>query len=320
MEITKEIKDKVCDYLFLELHRRKLSQAEFARIISLRHSIKFDKSVLSQIKFEKDRNYSVIKDSSWLILARHYRCLDDKSWETVKTKAYITIQAHLEKCQEYGIWQVLCDRAGIGKSYAAREFERNNNNVMYVDCSEYSTKSDFVKYLAGQFGLSKNGSIDRLWREVTNELLLMYKPLLILDEFGDCADAVISLMKGLYNKANMGNQMELGCYFIGADNLQKRLIEGRRTSKRSYAEFWSRFNDRITKLNYQNQNKLFEQELYKEVEMIVDANLPEDLKDKRAKIIEKSMSTGGVRAIRNEIAIYRMVHQKQQEQQEINRA
>ena len=49
MEITNRIKDKVTDCLFFELKERKVSQAEFARIIALRHGIKFDKSVLSQI-------------------------------------------------------------------------------------------------------------------------------------------------------------------------------------------------------------------------------------------------------------------------------
>lgn len=313
MEITKEIKDKVAELMFIELRRLGISQAEFARRVALRHGIKFDKSALSQIKFPDDRNYSVIKDSSWLTLARYYNCMGDQVWETVDTKAYLSVQAHLRKCQEYGIWQVLCDRAGIGKSYAAREYERENMNVIYIDCSEYSTKSDFVKHLAGIFGIAKTGGIDHLWREVTDEILLLYKPLLILDEFGDCAEAVISLMKGLYNKANMGNQMALGCYFIGADNLQKRLQEGRRTSKRSYAEFWSRFNSRITHLNYDKKQSLFEQELRKEVEAIVDANLPEELKDKREGIVAKCVATNGVRAIRNEIAIQKMLLKKKLE-------
>lgn len=313
MELTNEIKDKVADYLFFEQRQRKVSQAEFARIVALRHGIKFDKAVLSQIKFPGERNYSVIKDASWLILARHYRCLDGNEWETVNTKAYISVQAHLKKCQEYGVWQVLCDRAGIGKSYAAKEYELDHRNVIYVDCSDYSTKSDFVRYMAGQFGLEKTGGIDRLWRDVTNELLLMYKPLLILDEFGDCAEAVISLMKGLYNKANVGGQLAVGCYFIGADNLEKRLKDGRKTSKRSYAEFWSRFNGRITTLNYGKKRDVFEEELRKEIGAIVDANLPEDLSGKRADIIEKSFATNGVRAIRNEIVIQKMLQQKRLE-------
>lgn len=115
MEITNRIKDKVTDCLFFELKERRVSQAEFARIIALRHGIKFDKSVLSQIKYEKERNYSVIKDTSWLVLARHYRCMEDNAWETVDTKAFITVQTHLEKCQEYGICRCFVTVQALGR-------------------------------------------------------------------------------------------------------------------------------------------------------------------------------------------------------------
>lgn len=311
MEIGNRVKDKVIACLFHEIQNRKISQAEFARIVAMRHGIKFDKAVFPQVKNEDNRNYSVIKDSSWLTLARHYHVLEDNIWETVQTQAYISVQAHLEKCQEFGTWQVLCDRAGIGKSYAATEYAREHKNVFYIDCSEYPGKCDLIRYFAGLFGLQKTGGIDRLWRDAVNELLLLDKPLIIWDEFGDCAEAVISLAKGLYNRADVcGGQMTLGCYFIGADNLQQRLQDGRRTKKRSYAEFWSRFNGKITGLNYAKQQDSFAQQLRNEVERIVDANLPEELAEKRDKVIERSLETGGVRAIRNEIAIQKMLAQK----------
>lgn len=307
MELSKVIKDRVVNALFEEQKKRGLSQADFAKMIVVRHDIKFDKAVLPQIKKIEARNYQAIKETSWLILARYYNVLSDKCWRTVKTKAYVTIQTHLEMCKNYGIWQLLCDRAGIGKSYAAEEFAREHKNVIYVDCSEYGGKSDFIMHIARQFGLEKTGSYNKLWREVTDELLLMDNPLLILDEFGDCQDIIITLIKGLYNKANMGDHMALGCYFIGADNLRKKLVDGRRTKKPSYAEFWSRFNERVTSLNYDNKPQIFAEELEKDVEAIVDANISEELMDKRDSIIEKSVKTGGVRSIQKEIAIQKML-------------
>lgn len=307
MELTNKIKDRVIERLFAEQQQRGVSQAEFAKMVAIRHDIKFDKAVLPQIKKVDGRNYNAIKDTSWLILARHYNALGGSGWNTVRTSAFITVQAHLEKCQRFGVWQMLCDRAGMGKSYAAVEYARSNKNVFYIDCSDYSGKSDFIQYLAGLFGLEKTGSLNKLWREVTDELLLLDSPLLILDEFGDCADIVVTLMKGLYNKANMGDRMALGCYFIGADNLEKKLIDGRRGKKKSYAEFWSRFNERVTRLNFSRKPQEFTGELQKEIEAIVDANLPELLRDKREDVIRKSLETNGVRAVQNEIAIQRML-------------
>lgn len=42
----------------------------------------------------------------------------------------------------------------------------------------------------------------------------------------------------------------------------------------------------------------------------MDANLPEELADRREDIIEKSFVTNGVRAIRNEIVIQKMLLEK----------
>ena len=110
MELTNKIKDKVIERLFAEQQQRGVSQAEFAKMVAIRHDIKFDKAVLPQIKKVDGRNYNAIKDTSWLILARHYNALGGSGWNTVRTSAYITVQAHLEMCQKFGIWQMLCDR------------------------------------------------------------------------------------------------------------------------------------------------------------------------------------------------------------------
>lgn len=315
MELTNGIKDRVIERLLAEFEqkaacapdKKKYSQAEFARMIAVRHEIKFDKAVLPQIKKVEGRNYSAINEISWLILARHYNVLNQSAWNTARTKAYIKIQAQLGACQKYGIWQVLCDRAGIGKSYAAVEYARAGKNVFYVDCSEFPSKGDFISCLAGQFGLEKTGSYNKLWREVTNELLLLDSPLLILDEFGDCADAVVTLMKGLYNKANAGDRIMLGCYFMGADNLQKNLIDGRRTKKPSYAEFWSRFNEKVTNLGYEKTPGGYREELRGEIEKIANANLPEAMKEGVDKVVEETLRTGAVRATQKEIAKLKML-------------
>lgn len=309
MEISKDVKDSVIQCLNEERLKRGITWAAFARIIVLRHGIKFDKTVFPQInKIPSRRNYNVVKDNTWLVLARHYNVLDNnKRWHTAETKAYITVQARLETCKEYGVWQMLCDRAGIGKSYAAQEFARTNKNVFYIDCSIYPSQTDFISHLGSLFGLARRRSYMTLWNDASDALILLDKPLLILDEFGDCNDSVVTLMKSLYNKANMGDYMALGCYFIGADNLEKKLISGRVTKKPSYAEFWSRFNNKITRLNYDSATSNFMEELKKDTEAIVDANLTDDLKDKREDIINKSLQTGGVRDIQKEFAIIKKI-------------
>lgn len=302
MKITDEIKEKVVNALLRDMQERGFtSQNEYAGYIRNMVDIPFDKSAFSSIKKAEKRHF--LKDASWLKLAKHFNVLSENSWQTAETNTYITVNTHLDACKTYGVWQVLCDRAGIGKSYAAQAFaKRHKETVFYVDCSEYFTKSDFIMALARQLGMEKTGSYNQLWRDVTNELLLCDNPLLILDEFGDVHESVITLMKSLYNKADMGDHLALGVYFIGADNLRKRLKEGKRKQRQSYAEFWSRFNEGITDLNFTPRPDAFQNELRAEIEKIVDANLPAAIAKKRDEVVENCLRTYGVRSIRKEIA------------------
>jgi hypothetical protein len=261
---------------------------------------------MSQIKRPEGRK--AIKDSSWLKLAKHFNCLNERGWQTAETGTFIAVQTALDLCKSDGIWQVLCDIAGIGKSHAAFEYAmKHRDTVFYVDCSDCSSKNDIIMEVARQLGLQKTSTYTKLWRDTVCELLLLDRPLLILDEFGDTTNDVIGLMKGLYNKANMGDHMALGAYFIGADNLKKRLHDGRKGSKPSYAEFWSRFDNSITSLNFDRIPARFEAELRSEIEKIVDKNIPDDLLDRRDLIIEKCLRTNGVRSIRKEIALQRKI-------------
>jgi hypothetical protein len=302
MEITNQIKERVANALVTEQSNLGKGSNEYAAFISKMLGITFDKSAYSQIK--KPAGYRAIKDITWLKLAKHFNCLSTSEWQTAKTNTYIAVQTALDLCKNEGLWQVLCDIAGIGKSHAAFEYaQQHKATVIYVDCSDCMTKNEFIVELARQFGLERTSTYNRLWRDVTDELLLLEKPLLILDEFGDVAEGVITLLKGLYNKADMGDRMALGAYFIGADNLKKRLCDGRKGNRQSYAEFWSRFNNQITSLNFDRRPDGFKKELTSEIEKILDSNLPAEIADKRDTIIEKALSTGGVRSIRKEIAL-----------------
>lgn len=302
MTISNQTKELIVSAMLADMQERGKSQNEYAKYISVMLGIALDKTAMSMIKNPEKRN--AIKESSWLRLGKHFNIFGASQWNTAKTSAYISVQAGLDLCRENGIWQVLCDKAGIGKTYAAVEYaDANKGNVFYIDCSDCQSKSDFILELARQLGLEYNSTYTRLWRNIQEELLLIEKPLLILDEFGDVAESVITLVKGLYNKANMGDYIAVGCYFIGADNLRQRMINGRKRNKQSYAEFWSRFDNQINSLNFDSKPDNFRVQLQREIEAIVDRNLPDNIADARTTIIEKCLKTGGVRSIRKEIAL-----------------
>lgn len=304
MEITAQVKERVVSALLEDMRQRGCkSQNEYAQYIQRLLNISFDKSAMSQIKKPEGRN--AIKETSWLKLATHFNVFGEKRWRTAQTGTFVTVTTALNLCKNHGVWQVLCDNAGIGKTYAATKFaEAHKENAIYVDCSQCTSKTEFITEVGRQLGLERTTTYNQLWREAVDQMLLMQNPVLILDEFGDVADSVITLLKGTYNKADRGDFMAMGCYMIGADNLRKRLIDGRKNKRQSYAEFWSRIDNNITNLGFSTKQDVYRQELREEVEQIVALNLPDRLDDKRHEIIDKVMKTNGTRAIRKELAKY----------------
>lgn len=308
MIITSDLKQKVVDALTRDAKERNMSQAEYSRYIANLLCIPFSPAAMSSIKHKEKRNF--LADGTWLRLAKHFNLIGDNSWVTAETHTYKTMFTYLEMCKKHGIWRMMCDHASFGKTYAAEEFaKKNKGSVFYIHCGDNSTKAEFITELARQFGISREGTYNQLWRDVTDELLLIQKPLLILDEFGDVHDSIITLMKSLYNKANMGSHNALGVLHIGADNLQKRMIDGRRLRKQSYAEYWSRFGDDILTLNMVNPDiekpahLQISDMLKNDATLITDLNLPKNMVDFRDDLIKKAVKRQNLRVIRDDINI-----------------
>lgn len=310
MEVTALMKEKVVTALFQDMKDRGYdSQNKYAKYIKCLLDIPFDKAALSQIKKEEKRN--VIKDTTWLTLANYFNLLGDGTWQTAPTHAYETMTAYLDMCKNHGVWRTVCDHASLGKTYSSEQYAKHNKgSVFYIKCSDHETKPEFIKALAMQFGIERRSSLRQMWIDATNELLLRHRPLLILDEFGDTHDQIITLMKSLYNKADRGDHLSLGVMHIGADNLMKRMDDGLRLRKPSYAEYFSRTGSEFLTLNYQSKKlSIIENQarmnmiLNSDIEKITDLNLPESLLSHRDEIVTQAFEKRNLRIIRDKIGI-----------------
>lgn len=302
MEITNEIQERTIRAMLADMDAKGYGQNEYANYISILFTIPFSKTAFSMLKNGK---FDAIKQTSWLRLVKHFNTASVSTWKIAFTHAYTAMMAKLRFCQSAGNWSLLCDHAGFGKSLPAVKFtEENKQSVIYIDCSFCSSKSAFITELAKRFSLEKTGTYEKLWSDATDELLLLDNPLLILDEFGDVSDAVIPLMKGLYNKADMDDRVAVGCMCIGADNLRRKFEDGIRRKKPGYAELWSRFGGKFTDLGMGSTPAEFMKTLIKDITLIVDLNLPECLRPDRDKIINEAAQTAGNRSIKKIISKY----------------
>lgn len=134
---------------------------------------------------------------------------------------------------------MLVDDAGFGKTYAAKEFARNNPNVFYIDCSDNSKKNSLIRALATAVGASTAGTHDDMLADTLFALGNMNKPLLIFDEAGEICknpDAIM-VLKRIYN------HLENACamYLIGSNGFRKVMLNRKRRDIQGYHEVFDRF-------------------------------------------------------------------------------
>jgi hypothetical protein len=212
------------------------TQANFCKTMGI------NESSFSQLKKAvKDGNAldKIIKDDKLVIIGRRLNISfsSEAPWNIVRTETFEYITAQLEYCQENSTARIFCDIADIGKSTAAKHYMLSNQNVIYVDCSQYKTRPEFIRALGRAVGVRDTASVKDVYRDTIYMLHAMDKPLVILDEAGDLNYAAFLEIKGYWNAL----EGACGWYMMGADGLAKKITCNVECRKVGYAEILRRF-------------------------------------------------------------------------------
>lgn len=235
MEITLEFKEKVVAEMLAKRENYGRSDKDYAT------SLNIPASTYSMLK--KGHTHQLLSTPQWITLARHLGVETRKStWKTVRTQLYIEIEANLKFCKENGKSMMFVDECGIGKSHCAKHIIRQMRNAFYFDCSQYPSKTQFIRALAQTIGLERSGSIADIKANIKYFLNMMEEPLVVLDEAGDLEYPAFLIVKELWNGT------DCGWYMMGADGLRAKIENGIQNRKVGYAEIFSRFSDEYIKL------------------------------------------------------------------------
>ena len=243
MLFTLEDQEKISTLVLALMERKGFSSAsKFAQ------SIGFGPADISNLKGGKwKQNSSLLGSEKWIRLARvaGYQKNDMQVWNTAETGMYKYIFTQLGLCKSQSLCRMLVDEAGFGKTYAAKEFARNNSNTFYIDCSDHSKKNSLIRALATAVGASTAGTHDDMLADTLFALGNMNKPLLIFDEAGEiCKNAdAIMVLKRIYN------HLENACamYLIGSNGFRKVMLNRRRRDIQGYHEVFDRFQSDFKK-------------------------------------------------------------------------
>lgn len=284
MQLTDQIKKKIFEKV--ESERGTMSQKKYATKLG------FSDTTYSRIK---KGELAMINDQNWITLARKVNFVFDgaQQWHTAQTPTYLYITAQLEHCRRESTTGIFCDKAGIGKSHAAKEFANTHPNVVYIDCSTCKSKKNFVRALATGFGIKAEGRLSDIMDETLFYIRTLDMPLIILDEFGDLEYGSFLEIKAIYNHL----EDYCGFYALGADGLRKKINTGIRNERVGFTEVYDRFGASFSKVLPDDPNQQIGF-LSCQASMVIKENYPVD--DSEAeKIIADSKAL--LRRVRKEI-------------------
>lgn len=240
----------------------------------------------------KDRKYianpSLIGDNKWIKLARIVRYDKRKvvEWKTANTAVFNYVWSQLEACQSESITAILCDDAGIGKTYAAEMYAKKNKYAFHVDCCANPGKASFVRAIAQAVGVGRYGKLNDLIDDSVYALSQMDNPILILDEAGDLEHNSILILKRLYNAL----KGVCGFYLIGADGMKKKINSGIINEKLGFVEVFSRMGKSYKHI----MPKLPQDKKSKMIEMAIQIGKANGLTEKELDILNKKMEAGNI--------------------------
>lgn len=281
--ITTEIKTKIVEAIN---HRR----GNYGSDNKMSIALGINNAQLSRIRRGDIEN--VLSDANWVSIARKLDVNLGESVElvTAETPVYSFIINQLKACQGYSLSGLLCDKADIGKTYAAKCYIKTAKNAVYIDCSQVKSKQRLVRGIAKEFGVGSIGKYTDVYQDLAFYLGSIPNPLIILDEAGDLDYAAFLELKALWN----ATEGRCGWYMMGADGLKHKIEANLGRQKVGYQELFSRYGSRFQKVTPDGKEAM-EKFTQEQIALIGKANNMQDIKSLYVK------TQGSLRRIRIEI-------------------
>ena len=212
-------------------------------------------STISQVK---NNNWELLSDHMWHTIARQvgFYCGE---WQPADTAAYLLLRILFSDAQHYAMTYGIAIGTGLGKTFSATQYARENDNTCYFACNEDYNRKSFMTALMKTAGLDAKGTVPQMLQSFTNYITDKDEPLVILDDAHKLKDRVLHLAVLLAN----GLAANAGIIILGADELRSRVLEGVRLKKIGYDDIYKSIGRRFITLNSPG---------IKDVELICRAN------------------------------------------------
>ncbi|WP_055394825.1 AAA family ATPase [Flagellimonas eckloniae] len=169
----------------------------------------------------------------------------DFSWKSAPTSNLLLLTQLIKNAHDNSISIAISENAGRGKTHAYRQYVKNHDNVIHLECANSWTKKSYMKHLMAAAGLNNSGTLEFLVETFIKKLKGMHRPIVIIDQFDKLKDSQMDLFMDFYN------ELDGYCAFVlsGVKALEKRVMNGVNRDKIGYAEMYSRIGRKFIGLD-----------------------------------------------------------------------
>lgn len=199
-------------------------------------------------------NWENISDEMWRKVGSQIG-IEAEKWNAVETANYKRLMKLLTDVQENNLWMAIIGRAGSGKTFACKQYNKENEGVFYVSCDPDWTKREFFSVMLRKIGKDPEGlTLIQMKQKLVLQLRCLDCPMIILDEADKLSDVVLNSFITLYNDI----QYDCGVVMIATEFLSKRFETGVSYNKKGFNELWSRIGRKCIPLKDVTQNDIVE--------------------------------------------------------------
>lgn len=198
-------------------------------------------TMLSQIK---NKHWEIISDMQWQHIARQVGFYTGNEWQQADTSAYLLLRILFSDAQYNAMAYGVAMAEGIGKTFAAKRYTRENDYAHYIACTEDMNRKTFLLALAQSMALDSGKDVEETMNKIIAGLKKAGEVLLVLDDAHKLKDRVLQFAATLYR--HLAGQC--GIVMLGNDELRMRIIEGVRLNKSNYEEIYKNIGRRFITL------------------------------------------------------------------------
>lgn len=235
MEISAEFRDKIAQVLIDNKINFGGTDKAYSKQFGIHHT--------AYSGIVKGKREGLLSPGKWIEIARILQIeQNETNWKIVKTEFYKEIEDVIHYCKNYKEKKMLVEKAGIGKTEAARNIVKTIKNAFYIDCSQAKKKIKFFRTLGKTIGVEYTGKYEDVKENIKYGLKYLETPVIVLDEFGDLEYATFLDIKELLNAT------DCGWFAMGANGLRQKIDRGINNEKIGFEEVFDRFSGEISSI------------------------------------------------------------------------